>query len=468
MKDNVLITLADEHFLDQAKQLFSSAYWNGGWNGDYMLLAYNVPKEKLAWFKEKGILIKHVSAPPVMVKENYWDSNYSPIVLAKFYVFTTEFKQWKHVLFLDSDIIVKSNINAITNINGFGAVTDMLPFIGSQINDYVHTTMPQAIINAKAFNSGVFCFSTDIITNDTFKNICAIASEYIDKTIFFPDQAILNIYFYKKWKRIPFFFNVYYIALPQKYKNNPSRVKCVLLHFAGEYKPWDAQSPYREEWEKNLRMADVMDLNNTRSGAAYSFNIFNALYYHYLHTIEFRYLLEKIKNKIKPYLGYLGLLFGYFKNELIIGGGWHTIEYHNIEKRFFIWNSQQSEIIINSNKITKIEFDIMFSPYNKNGVIIETYNNDSLIIKREYRAEQTIVHIVIDVVGITKIKFSNHIFIPAYKETGSRDLRKLGVMLMSPIIIHKNNKVIYLPLQKIISYKYTKIKKQKLISNTIK
>jgi len=28
LKKNVLITLADENYIDQAKQLFSSVYWN--------------------------------------------------------------------------------------------------------------------------------------------------------------------------------------------------------------------------------------------------------------------------------------------------------------------------------------------------------------------------------------------------------------------------------------------------------
>ena len=58
MKGNLLVTLADETYIDQAKQLFSSVYWNARWKGDYMLLSHNIPNEKLNWFKNKGILIK--------------------------------------------------------------------------------------------------------------------------------------------------------------------------------------------------------------------------------------------------------------------------------------------------------------------------------------------------------------------------------------------------------------------------
>ena len=57
-KENLLVTLADKNYIDQAKQLFSSVYWNAGWKGDYMLLAHEIPEKDLKWFRNKGILIK--------------------------------------------------------------------------------------------------------------------------------------------------------------------------------------------------------------------------------------------------------------------------------------------------------------------------------------------------------------------------------------------------------------------------
>jgi hypothetical protein len=53
---HLLATLADEAFLDQARQLFSSVYWKARWRGDYLLLAHEIPEGKLAWFRERGIL----------------------------------------------------------------------------------------------------------------------------------------------------------------------------------------------------------------------------------------------------------------------------------------------------------------------------------------------------------------------------------------------------------------------------
>ena len=62
MKKDLLVTLADSNYVDQAKQLFSSVYWNAGWRGDYMLLAYNIAERDLKWFRDKGILVKECKA----------------------------------------------------------------------------------------------------------------------------------------------------------------------------------------------------------------------------------------------------------------------------------------------------------------------------------------------------------------------------------------------------------------------
>ena len=58
MKKNLLVTLADKNYLDAAKQLFSSVYFNSGWNGDYMLLSYDIPKKELQWFRDRGIIVR--------------------------------------------------------------------------------------------------------------------------------------------------------------------------------------------------------------------------------------------------------------------------------------------------------------------------------------------------------------------------------------------------------------------------
>lgn len=449
-KENVLVTLADEQTIDQAKQLFSSAYWNGGWKGDYLLLAYRIPEQKLRWFTEKGILIKPLSAPPITIQKEEWGSHYPPVVLAKLYVFTEEFKRWKHVLFLDSDIIVRANINPLAAVQGFGAVTDMLPFMENQMNDVARTTITSAVLEVKAFNSGVFCFSTDIITAHTFARICTLADEYQERTIYYPDQAILNIFFKKLWKKIPFFFNVYYLKLPSRYQNHPSKIKCAVLHFAGEYKPWHPHSPCYEEWAKNLRMADAINLMNVQRGLRCTFRVCNPLYYRYLYKIEMNYLYRKLRDKlIKP----LGIGVGYFSSDVVLGRGWYMLEYHDTEQKHFIWNAHWSEIFIQSDKVTGVEFDVMLSPLNKKEFTVEAYNGSALVLQHTYRANHHLVHVHIGAKA-TKIKLSNAVFIPSRREQNSTDVRKLGIMLLSPLILHKNARAISVPLNRVVSYKH--------------
>jgi len=58
LMDSVLVTGCDENYLDAAKALFSSTYFNGNWKGDYMLFHTGIPENELKWFMEKGILTK--------------------------------------------------------------------------------------------------------------------------------------------------------------------------------------------------------------------------------------------------------------------------------------------------------------------------------------------------------------------------------------------------------------------------
>jgi hypothetical protein len=52
MASNLLVAIADANHIDQAKQLFSSVYFNAGWKGDYMLMAHEIPEKELLWFRD--------------------------------------------------------------------------------------------------------------------------------------------------------------------------------------------------------------------------------------------------------------------------------------------------------------------------------------------------------------------------------------------------------------------------------
>jgi lipopolysaccharide biosynthesis glycosyltransferase len=255
-KRNLLVTLADKNYIQQAKQLFSSAYWNAGWKGDYMLLAHEIPEKELKWFRNKGILVE--KCRPI-IKEGF--GRWPVSVLSKLYLFSSEMKKWKNIVFLDADMIVKYSLDNLTQVQGFNA------WKGSEFEgrfNFENETRKKELakkynLRWKAFSGAVFAFSTDIIKDYTLKHLKFIANKYQDRIK--NDEAILGIYFYKKYHPLPEVYNVClnYLA-PLK---NQRKVKGIVLHFIGTgggEKPWNSQNPFHEEWKANLEKAELIDL----------------------------------------------------------------------------------------------------------------------------------------------------------------------------------------------------------------
>lgn len=256
-KRNLLVTLADSRYIEQAKQLFSSVYWNAGWDGDYMLLAHEIPDEDLKWFSNKGIIVRKCKP---LYHGPMGDGNYSISVVDKFYLFTEEFKKWEHVVFLDSDIIVRSSIAKMTKTKAFSSPQIYKRNFKAHFFkiDCEEREMVEKEYNLKrsAFNSGVFSFNTDIIKEDTFTKIMSVFNKYA--CISNGDDSILNLFFYDQWVKIPLVYNVQvnYIGL-KKYKG-------IVLHFQrhSHYAPlWEPQNFYYREWKSNLDKAENIDLN---------------------------------------------------------------------------------------------------------------------------------------------------------------------------------------------------------------
>jgi lipopolysaccharide biosynthesis glycosyltransferase len=267
MKKNLLVTLADETYVEYAKQLFSSVYWNAGWCGDYMLLAYNIPEKKLKWFRNKGILIKKVKL--LYNKKIY---KWPPIIFSKFYLFTPEFKKWKNIVFLDADIIVRASLDGLTKVKGFAAVQDISPlkkqFRGDEIlNKEVRRNLEKDYnLNEPSFNSGVIVINTEIIGENTFNRLMGLLGKYKDC-----DQSILNIYFYKKWIKLPrmYNFNPYTDkALYFGWKRD-SKINAIVLHFY-ELRPWDKKNIFYKEWLSNLSRADSIDFKKIQRSRKYT------------------------------------------------------------------------------------------------------------------------------------------------------------------------------------------------------
>ncbi len=248
---SLLVTLADKNYIDQAKQLFSSVYFNAGWQGDYMLLAHDIPDKDLQWFLDKGILVKKCKP-----------------LFNKFYLFAPEFKKWKSIVCLDADIIVRKSLENITGISGFVATR-----AESLAEEFNFTEEPglEAVLaesydlykSKEAFSASVMAFNTEIINGDSFKKLLKLFYRY-RKVQRYKEEPILNLYLYKKWGEIPRIYNLnpYYVIPKSLESNRTKKIKAAALCFSTEYKPWDIGNIFYKEWKNNLDKADYIDLKN--------------------------------------------------------------------------------------------------------------------------------------------------------------------------------------------------------------
>jgi lipopolysaccharide biosynthesis glycosyltransferase len=291
--DALLVTLADRNFIDQAKQLFSSVYWNAGWKGDYMLLAHEIPEKDLKWFRDKGILVKKckpLSRKMLGVAEH----KHSPVVLDKFYLFTPEFKRWKNIVYLDADIIVRSSLDKLTKLKGFWAgdadwdISEQF----SQDNRLYQRIKLDYNVKRPSFNSGVLVFSTDILSKNMFQEAISLFKRYKDISIA-ADEGILNLLFYNRYKMLPWIYATDVFDMVKKRKINPKDVRGLILHFVF-YHPWKKNNPFYSEWEQNLKKADKIDLDHRPIPKPYKKN--TIFFRHYIRVIQG---MEKFFSNVK-------------------------------------------------------------------------------------------------------------------------------------------------------------------------
>jgi lipopolysaccharide biosynthesis glycosyltransferase len=272
--NNLLVTLADRNFIAQAKQLFSSAYWNGGWRGDFLLLAHeDVPEAELSWFKQKGILVFPCKA---LSDRKVVGLRHPSVVLDKFYLFTPYFKKWDRVVFLDADIIVRASLErlekstvlfSVPSANKFKLRDEFLKPDGTH-PELFEKLKKNYSMNEQAFNSGVMAFRTEIIESDTLDKLLALYWRF-DPINRCGEETALNLFFYRQWKLLSILYNAFPFFISKTFHIAYPDIRCIVLHPAGETtgRPWLPTSPFYGEWLANLRRAETMDVNRPQKPA---------------------------------------------------------------------------------------------------------------------------------------------------------------------------------------------------------
>jgi len=269
MKKSVLVTLADRQFLDQAKQLFASAYLAGGWDGDYLLLAHDLSDEETKPFRERGILVENCPAlyPDLPTESRQGDNVWPGIVWSKFYLLDEKFKRWEQVVFLDSDIIVTHSLAELAVVEGFAAVTDFSPKLRSRFS--VSLQGDFKYLKSPAFNSGVLAYHTNIIKSDSFSRLLELARRYAP--VAHGDEAIFNLFFYRQWQSLSFVYNLPVFFWIKFCRWPAERIKGVVLHFIGredEAKPWSRDNFFYPRWYANLERFSTIDFTQIPPPAA--------------------------------------------------------------------------------------------------------------------------------------------------------------------------------------------------------
>jgi lipopolysaccharide biosynthesis glycosyltransferase len=272
MKKNLLVTLSDENYIDQAKQFFSSAYWNAGWKGDYMLLSHEIPEEKLKWFRKKGILIK--KCKPFYDKKIV---GYPLTVLSKFYLFTPYFKKWKNIIYLDADMVVGASLDELTEIKGFAAVKGLnhiSRLFMSSIEIKIREIDKKVLIKLRenynliqpGFSSCAMIFSTDLIKKDIFLRLKELFQTY--KEIMYGDEAIMNLLFYKKWIKLHKIYNIDSYSLNNLKNIKSGKLKGMIFHFGK--RSTNKKDYFYKEWKANINKAELINLKKIPAAKKFS------------------------------------------------------------------------------------------------------------------------------------------------------------------------------------------------------
>lgn len=263
MKNNskVLVALVAENYLEYAKQMFSSAYFNGGWDGDFMILAYdNIPDKKLQWFYDKGFSVKR---PKPLLQYDIARLGWSHFFLTKFYLFQEDMKKWDTVVYVDVDCIVRSSLLPMTKVKTIAGV----PFF--HVDDSVFF-QGQELKAKNLFMGGTFSFSTSIITPNTFNDLLKITKDLYEEVPLGVhnmgnEEIVYKRYFGNKVERLPMIFNSIPLLIQEVFGVKEQDVKGAILHLASDlsqHKPWHVDSVFHEEWLANLAKANQIDLKN--------------------------------------------------------------------------------------------------------------------------------------------------------------------------------------------------------------
>jgi lipopolysaccharide biosynthesis glycosyltransferase len=184
-------------------------------------------------------------------------STYNSIVTLKYYIFNDEFKKWDTVVYSDADVIIRGDISgALNSKEYFSSVLDVTFSIRFQYKDSIKLGN-EYDLSAPSFCSGFFVLKPKIGNTD-FCKLEKLHTKYGELCLF-ADQGILNLYFYKTWKKISLVYDMPFNMLAYLVPFFKSLIESPVLHVYGTHKPWLKHHFLYKEWQSYLLSSEDID-----------------------------------------------------------------------------------------------------------------------------------------------------------------------------------------------------------------
>jgi len=272
----VIYTDSDPMFLDAAKAMLAQVHTVGGWQGDYAMFHNGLDSNQLQWFIDRGVHVQPVAdyTPDVSgMRTTAPLQELRRVQLYKLNVLGSWVRQWKQVVFYDTDMVLMREINTLASLRGIHAKLSPGPgstlltkfsMQPSQMLEELLYEYPEVTFEAGC-NGGVYAFSTDVIKDDTFDYATAISNKY-QKVAHCGEEGIMGLTFLGELQELPACFN-FNIVNHIKNNNAPLVPKPVVLHYVGfKSKPWFKGHWFNNLWKFNLSLSDHLDYSKPYEG----------------------------------------------------------------------------------------------------------------------------------------------------------------------------------------------------------
>lgn len=203
MNSQVIIIVADNNYINQAKSLMANCRLQGQYKGDFAIIC-PVNTEAAAEFKSYGIDVLETNQKGF---------------LQKFEVFNEYFKKWDKALYMDCDILVQDNLQRLFDLLNThdmwmdtedGKIIDMFwrdeeKHKNQHIYDWLKENYPHTYTN-QTFNSAFILFNTCSIDSSITQKLIELQQvihSINDPAKLGTDQQPINILIWHLAKKIP-------------------------------------------------------------------------------------------------------------------------------------------------------------------------------------------------------------------------------------------------------------------------